>query len=419
MNTNTKNHAHIAAPIAANVNTNTDTRTKTHTAPANANGATSGFANLGLAEPILRALAQHRFVTPTPIQAQAIPPVLLGRDVLGLAQTGTGKTAAFALPIIQHLLTRQAAAAGQGAKKLPRGAIRALILAPTRELALQIEVEFRRFSAGAPIRAMAILGGVGRQPQVDRLARGVDIVVGTPGRVLDLIGTRELDLSHVTHFVLDEADRMFDMGFIRDIRKIIDRLPKSRQSLLFSATMPDEIAQLSRFALNDPIRIEAGRKEIAPAKIDQRVYFVDQTRKRDLLVNLLGRPEHSRTLVFTRTKHGANKVAQHLGKAGIQAEAIHGNKSQSARQRALAQFKDGSARVLVATDIAARGIDVASISHVVNFDLPHVPEDYVHRIGRTARNGAGGIALSFCDPTERANLKAIERLTKQPLKPAA
>jgi ATP-dependent RNA helicase RhlE len=437
LNTNTKNHAHNAARIAANNNTRTSAGNGVASAPQTpgqspgqtpdkqapdkigAEANAGGFAAMGLAPSIQRALQESRFLTPTPIQAQAIPPVLLGKDVLGLAQTGTGKTAAFALPIIQHLLARATAAGSPAAKKLPRAAIRALILAPTRELALQIEAEFRRFAAGAPVRVMAILGGVGRQPQVDRLARGVDIVVGTPGRVLDLIQTRELDLSHVTHFVLDEADRMFDMGFIRDIRKIIDRLPKTRQSLLFSATMPDEIAELSRFALKDPVRIEAARKDIAPSAIDQRVYFVDQARKRQLLVDLLARPEHSRTIVFTRTKHGANKVAQHLDKAGIPAEAIHGNKSQSARQRALSQFKDGSARVLVATDIAARGIDVASVSHVVNFDLPHVPEDYVHRIGRTARNGKGGIALSFCDPAERANLRAIERLTRQPMKPAA
>jgi ATP-dependent RNA helicase RhlE len=364
----------------------------------------SAFPALGLAEPLLRALADAEFTIPTPIQAQAIPPILAGNDLLGLAQTGTGKTAAFALPLLQHL------AAMHGAP--PKRATRALILAPTRELAVQIHEHILRLSTHLALRSVVILGGVGRQPQVERLARRTDVVVGTPGRVLDLASAGDLRLQAVTHFVLDEADRMLDLGFIRDIRRIVAMLPKRRQSLLFSATMPDEVARLAGEMLASPIRVEAGRdKAIAPAAIEQRVHFVPTAEKRALLASLLRDPAIDRAIVFTRTKHGANRVAEHLCKAGTQAEALHGNKSQAARQKSLGRFRDGSARVLVATDIAARGIDVAGVSHVINFDLPNVPESYVHRIGRTARAGASGIALSFCDGSEVEYLRDIEKLT--------
>ncbi len=371
---------------------------------------TSSFQALGVAKPLLRALTQLNIHTPTPIQVQAIPPVLGGRDLVGVAQTGTGKTAAFALPILQALLA--------DGRRPQRALPRALILAPTRELALQIDEALRQHAAGLSLRTAVILGGVGRRPQVNRLARGVDLVVGTPGRVLDLIQTNELRLGAVTHFVLDEADRMLDLGFIRDIRRIVAALPARRQSLMFSATMPAEVARLANGILTRPLRVEATPEKVTADRIDQSVYFVKSADKRALLKRLLENERISRTIVFTRTKHAANRVAEFLCRGGTEAEALHGNKSQPARQRALGRFRDGRARVLVATDIAGRGIDVAGVSHVINFDLPNVAEDYVHRIGRTARAGAAGVALSFCDASEVAHLRGIERLTGTALRVA-
>ena len=365
------------------------------------------FTDLGLVEPIRRALAAEKYDTPTPIQVQAIPVILAGRDLLGIAQTGTGKTAAFALPVLQQLFNPRETPA--------RRATRALVLAPTRELAMQIADGFRSYGRHLGLRQAVVFGGVGQRPQVDALARGVDVLIATPGRLLDLMGQGHLRLDTVKHLVLDEADRMLDMGFVRDVRRIVAALPRRRQSLLFSATMPDDVARLGREILIEPERVEATPPATTVDQVDQRVYFVDAARKRSLLAEMLKNPALSRVIVFSRTKHGADRVAEHLGRAGVDAEAIHGNKSQGARQRALARFKSGDARVLVATDIAARGIDVESVTHVVNFDLPNVPESYVHRIGRTARAGATGVALSFCDPSERAYLRDIERLTKRPL----
>jgi ATP-dependent RNA helicase RhlE len=368
---------------------------------------TPTFLDLGVAEPLCRALEAEGYTTPTPIQARAIPRLLAGKDLLGIAQTGTGKTAAFALPILQQIAERRQPAGPKGT--------RALILAPTRELAVQIGEAFRTYGRHLGLRQTVIFGGVGQNPQVKALARGVDIVVATPGRLLDLLTQRHLRLDGVTHLVLDEADRMLDMGFIRDVKKIIAALPRQRHSLLFSATMPSDVERLAQDILSAPERIEVTPKVITVDKIDQRVVFVEAARKASLLARLLADPEMSRVIVFTRTKHRANRVAEHLGKVGVEAEAIHGNKSQGARQRALDRFRSGDARVLVATDIAARGIDIDNISHVVNFELPNEPESYVHRIGRTARAGADGIAVSFCDPTERSFLRDIERLTRRPL----
>ena len=367
------------------------------------------FASLGLAEPILRALAKQGFETPTPIQAGTIPKLLAGHDVLGVAQTGTGKTAAFALPILQHL-----AATPSRARPF---STRCLILAPTRELALQIDAHIRGFANGQPISTCVILGGVGRRPQEERMRRGPDIVVGTPGRIRDLMGTKHLRLDQATHFVLDEADRMLDLGFIRDIRHVVAALPARRQSMLFSATMPAEVSQLANSFLRDPLRVEVTPEVRTPEKIEQQVHFVDTSGKRALLVRLLEDPGLARVIVFTRTKHGANKVADHLTAAQVSTEALHGNKSQPAREKSLDRFRSGRARVLVATDIASRGIDVTGISHVINFDLPVEPESYVHRIGRTARAGASGIAISFCDHSERAALRAIERVNGVKLQP--
>jgi ATP-dependent RNA helicase RhlE len=363
----------------------------------------SEFQALGVAETFFRALTKLNYQTPTPIQTKAIPSILAGRDLIGVAQTGTGKTAAFGLPILQHLIG--------GERRQGRGLPRALILAPTRELALQIDESIRALASGLPLHTTVILGGVGRRPQVERLMRGTDVVVGTPGRVLDLLQTRDLRLTAVTHFVLDEADRMLDLGFIRDIRKIVSALPVTRQSLMFSATMPDAVARLADGILKQPMRVEATPDKVTADRIDQSVYFVRSGDKRALLSKLLADPAIARTIVFTRTKHAASKVAEYLCSGGTEAEALHGNKSQSARVRALSRFRGGQARVLVATDIAARGIDVADISHVINFDLPNVAESYVHRIGRTARAGAAGIALSFCDSSEITYLRDIERLT--------
>jgi ATP-dependent RNA helicase RhlE len=361
------------------------------------------FATLGLAEPLVRALDRERFLQPTPIQTDAIPPLLAGRDLLGIAQTGTGKTAAFALPMLQHLATEPA--------QVHRYGTRALILAPTRELALQIEDHLRRLGSDMRRRVVAILGGMSRSMQVQRMRPGVDIVVGTPGRICDLMATGELKLNEVRYFVLDEADRMLDLGFIRDIRRIVAVLPGNRQSALFSATMPPDVGRLAETLLRNPVRVEIARATTGELPIEQRVHYVDAAAKRALLGRLLTGPEFSRVIVFTRTKRGADRVAETLDQGGVRVSAIHGNKSQPARQKALEQFRSGRARVLVATDIAARGIDVTGISHVINFDLPAQPEDYVHRIGRTARAGASGVAISFCDAAEHGTLRAIERMT--------
>ena len=370
--------------------------------------STPSFLTLGIAEPIRRALAADNYVEPTPIQARAIPLILSGRDVLGVAQTGTGKTAAFGLPLLQHLAENRTPAG-------PRAA-RALILAPTRELAVQIHDSLRNYGRHLNLRHAVILGGVNQGRQVEALRKGVDILVATPGRLLDLVNQKHVQLGAATTLVIDEADRMFDMGFIRDVRRIVSYLPRQRQSLLFSATMPAEVAHLVAEILRDPARIDISPATIAADGIDQHVYFVAAQDKRALLLELLRDAGMKRVIVFTRTKHGANKVAEVLAKAGHAVDAIHGNKSQNARQRALEIFRAGRARILVATDVAARGIDVDGITHVVNFELPDVAESYVHRIGRTARAGSGGIAIAFCDAAEQDSLRAIEKLVKQSLK---
>jgi len=365
------------------------------------------FAALGLADPLLRALNAQNFTTPTPIQAAAIPPLLGGRDLLGIAQTGTGKTAAFGLPLLQHLTTTQVRAAPFHT--------RALILAPTRELAQQIDDSLRRLGSGLRLRSVTILGGVSRSRQVTAMRGGADIVVGTPGRICDLLAAGELRLGAAQHFVLDEADRMLDLGFIRDIRRIAAALPEHRQSSLFSATMPQEVAHLANAMLRDPIRVSIAPVAASIPKIDEVVHFVPQAAKRALLGRLLADPALSRVVVFTRTKRGADRVADDLERDGVSVDALHGNKSQPARERALDRFRNGRARVLVATDIAARGIDVTGVSHVINFDLPVEPESYVHRIGRTARAGSAGIAISFCDAAEHGALRAIEKTTGKPI----
>jgi ATP-dependent RNA helicase RhlE len=365
------------------------------------------FSQLGISEPLCRALAAENYTHPTPIQTQSIPRLLEGRDLLGIAQTGTGKTAAFALPILQKLGKPQQPVAARSAH--------ALILAPTRELALQIGDSFATYGRHTGLRHTVILGGVGQPQQVKAMARGVDILIATPGRLLDLVQQKHVRLSDVKHFVLDEADRMLDMGFIRDVRKIVAMLPKKRQSLLFSATMPDDVAKLAAEMLHDPLRVEVTPEAVTVDLVDQRVHFVETAQKRALLTSLLKDPAMARVLVFTRTKHHANRVSEHLERAGVSNDALHGNKSQNARQRALERFRSGHARVLVATDIAARGIDVDGVTHVINFELPNEPESYVHRIGRTARAGNSGIAIAFCDASERGFLRDIERLTKRPL----
>ncbi len=367
----------------------------------------ASFTDLDLIDPLLRALGAKNYTTPTPIQARAIPPVLAGKDLLGVAQTGTGKTAAFGLPILQHIAQARSPA---GAR-----ATRALVLAPTRELAIQIAEEVRAYGRHLNLRQATVYGGVGQHPQVRALARGVDVLIATPGRLLDLLGQGHLRLDRVTHFVLDEADRMLDMGFIHDVRRVVAALPKRRQTMFFSATMPHEVARLAGDILTDPLRVEVAPSATTVERIEQRVFFVETANKRALLAQVLKDPDLSRVIVFSRTKHGANRIAEQLAKRGVDAAAIHGNKSQGARQRALEGFKTGRTRVLVATDIAARGIDVDDVSHVINFDLPNEPESYVHRIGRTARAGAAGIALSFCDPGEREFLRDIEKLTRQRL----
>ena len=371
----------------------------------------NNFESLGVAGKFLSALADVGYEQPTPIQARAIPILLEGRDLLGVAQTGTGKTAAFALPVLQNLDD----AHEDRQSRRPR----ALVLAPTRELALQIAEEFASYGKYTKLRHTVVFGGVGQNPQVNALRRGVDVLVATPGRLLDLAGQGHLDLSAVSVLVLDEADRLLDMGFVRDVKRIVSQTPNSRQSLLFSATMPKEVAALAHEILKNPVRVDVSPKEITLREIDQRVVMVNNGDKRDVLRHLLHDDEVSRAIVFTRTKHGANRLAKQLGKDGIVAEAIHGNKSQGARQRALANFKNGDAWVLVATDIAARGIDIDAVSHVFNYELPHEPESYVHRIGRTARAGATGVAWSLVDPSERSRLRAVERLIKHTPKEVA
>ena len=362
------------------------------------------FESLRVGENLRRALRDVGYTEPTPIQSQAIPHLLQGRDLLGIAQTGTGKTAAFALPLLQRLDEERSPAK-------PRRP-RALILAPTRELALQIHEELGRYGRYLSLRHTYIFGGVSANPQIKALAQGIDVVVATPGRLLDLAGQRKIDLSEVSVLVLDEADRLLDMGFVRDVKRIVAMTPKTRQSLLFSATMPKEVVSLAREILRDPIRVDVSPKEVTVSEIDQRVVMVGTNDKQRMLEHLLRDDEVSRAIVFTRTKHGANRVAKKLERAGIGAEAIHGNKSQNARQRALSNFKNGDAWVLVATDIAARGIDIDAVSHVFNFELPHEPESYVHRIGRTGRAGATGAAWSLVDPSERGRLRAVERLIR-------
>jgi ATP-dependent RNA helicase RhlE len=361
------------------------------------------FSDLRLGEPLLRALAAEDYAAPTPIQAQAIPPLLAGRDLLGVAQTGTGKTAAFALPILHHLAHRP-----QGGGRTPR----ALVLAPTRELAIQVGESFRTYGRHVKLRSAVIHGGVSQKPQVDALARGIDILVATPGRLLDLCAQGCVRFDRLSVLVLDEADRMLDMGFLPDVHRILALLPKERQTLLFSATMPGGIARLAASILRTPVRVEVAPSATTVEGVDQHVIFVASAQKPLLLAALLRGPAVSRALVFARTKRGANRIAKRLADDGIAAEAMHGNKSQAARQRALDEFRSGRVRVLVATDIAARGIDIEGISHVVNFDIPNEPESYVHRIGRTARAGSRGVAISLCDASERAFLAAIEKLTR-------
>ena len=364
------------------------------------------FNELNLSAPVLRAVAQAGYESPSPIQAAAIPPVLAGRDLMGCAQTGTGKTAAFALPMLDRLT------ASAPRKK---GAIRALILTPTRELALQIGESFEAYGKYLTLRSTVIFGGVGQAPQVAALKKGVDILIACPGRLNDLVGQGLLDLSNIEIFVLDEADRMLDMGFVHDVKKVIAKLPRQRQNLMFSATMPKEIEQLAAGILHDPAFVKVDPVSSTVDRIQQSLYFVEKGNKKFLLPWLIKnlRPEVVNALVFSRTKHGADKIAKDLNKQGIPAAAIHGNKSQTARVTALEDFKAGKTRVLVATDIAARGIDISELSHVFNYDLPEVPETYVHRIGRTARAGADGTAISFCAPEEKEYLAGIEKLNRR------
>jgi ATP-dependent RNA helicase RhlE len=376
-------------PLGANFNLN--------------NFITMLFEQLGLIEPIIKALQKEGYNTPTPIQEQAIPHAVAGKDILGLAQTGTGKTAAFALPVLQRLHQDSAA---KGYKHT-----RALVLTPTRELAVQIHESFQTYGRYTHIKQEVIFGGVSQHTQTLALRYGTDVLIATPGRLLDLMNQGHVHLDHLEIFVLDEADRMLDMGFIHDIKKIIKALPAKRQTMLFSATMPPQISQMAASLLYKPVKVEVTPVSSTAERIEQSVYFIPKGQKQSLLVHLLHEKSMGRTLVFTRTKHGADRIAKDLKKAKIYADAIHGNKSQSARQTALSNFKKGKLKVLVATDIAARGIDVDSLEHVINFDLPDVPETYVHRIGRTGRAGAAGVAISFCDGKEEmGNLKGINKL---------
>jgi ATP-dependent RNA helicase RhlE len=366
---------------------------------------THPFEQFRLSKPILRAVMEEGYPQPTPIQAAAIPEVLRGRDVLATAQTGTGKTAAFSLPMLERL----------HAQPREHGGIRALILTPTRELALQVELSLRTYGRYLPVKTAVVLGGVSQDPQVKALRGNPEILVATPGRLLDLMQQRQVRLDRLEVLVLDEADRMLDMGFIHDVRRIVNQLPAKRQTLLFSATMSGEITALAGDMLNNPVRVETTPPASVSRAIDQKVLFVEQGNKGLLLAEILRGKDVRRALVFTRTKHRADRVMRHLSRNGISSEAIHSNKSQNARQRALLAFDKGQVTVLVATDIVARGIDVEGISHVINYELPNDPESYVHRIGRTARAGAAGTALSFCDASEVPMLKGIEQLTRSPL----
>ncbi len=370
----------------------------------------STFSALGVSEPLLRALAGEEYTIPTPIQTQAIPALLEGRDILGLAQTGTGKTAAFSLPLLQLLCV--------GHELRRPKSVRALVLAPTRELAVQIGESLKTYGRYLHLRIAVVVGGVSQHAQMKALAPGLDILVATPGRLLDLEKQGGVRLDAVKHLVIDEADRMLDMGFIRDVRKIVGKLQQKRQSMLFSATMPADVESLANAILTQPVRIDISPPKRTAENIDQRVFHVPAGEKREFLAKLLSCPTYKRVLVFTRTKRGADRVARHLGSSGVNAEAIHGDKTQSARQRALERFRSGSVRVLVATDIAARGIDIDDVSHVINFELPNEPESYVHRIGRTARAGANGIAISLCDQSEQPFLRQIEKLIRSNLSPA-
>lgn len=361
------------------------------------------FENLDIIKPILQALQEEGYTKPTPIQEESIPHILNGKDLLGCAQTGTGKTAAFAVPILQNVVN---------ALKTEKGpkTISALILAPTRELAIQIGESFTTYGQHVPVRTAVIFGGVPQNPQTKAIKNGIDVLVATPGRLIDLVNQKFIDLSNVKYFVLDEADRMLDMGMINDVKKIISKLPKSRQNMLFSATMPKEILSLVNTILKNPVKIEVTPVSSTIDTITQGLYYVGKKHKKQLLVEILKDKTITSVLVFSRTKRGANMITKDLANSGIEAQAIHGNKSQNARQLALNNFKEGKIRVLVATDIAARGIDVDELSHVINFDLPEVPETYVHRIGRTGRAGQTGVALSFCDEEEKEYLKGIEKL---------
>ena len=365
------------------------------------------FSGFELAPTILRAVAEEGYTTPTPIQIKAIPPLLEGRDLLGVAQTGTGKTAAFALPLLHRL--------GHSPGKPDHRRPRALILAPTRELAGQIHDSLRTYGRYQGLRVGVVFGGVSIRPQIKTMSQGVHILVATPGRLLDLMNQGHVLLENVEVFILDEADRMLDMGFIPDVRRVVAKLSMRRQTLMFSATMPGPVAALAGTMLQDPIRVEVTPAATTVEKIEQRVLFVEKDKKRALLVELMNDERIERVLIFTRTKHGADRVAKQLQKEGIEADAIHGNKAQNARQRALDAFRNGDIRALVATDIAARGIDVEGVTHVVNFDLPNEPESYVHRIGRTARAGAGGVAIAFCDLEEKSLLRDIEKTIRQPV----
>ncbi len=378
------------------------------TARGSAPASADAFAALGLTHELVRAVAQEGYTRPTPIQQRAIAPVLDGRDLLGCAQTGTGKTAAFVLPILQRL-----------ARSARTGKVRALIVAPTRELAIQIDERVTAYGRHLGLRHTVIYGGVGQRAQEEALRRRPDILVATPGRLLDLMQQGFVRLDGIEIFVLDEADRMLDMGFIHDVRKIVAAVPKQRQTLLFSATVPGEIAQLIASVLRDPVRVDIAPEVTTAERVEQCVHFVAKTEKRHLLERLLREEKAERSIVFTRTKHGANRLAEQLTRGGMRAEAIHGNKSQGARERALEGFRSGTVPVLVATDLAARGIDVDGVSHVFNFDLPNVPESYVHRIGRTGRAGASGRAIAFCDPEERPLLRDIERFVKKAIPIAA
>jgi len=360
------------------------------------------FKNLNVIEPILRALKNQGYTSPTPIQEQSIPAILEENDILGCAQTGTGKTAAFAVPILQLLYSKYKV--GKGLRN-----IKALVLAPTRELAIQIGESFTSYGKYTGLKSTVIFGGVSQKPQTDALKAGVDILIATPGRLLDLIEQKFISLQHIKFFVLDEADRMLDMGMIHDVKKIIAKLPKSRQTMLFSATMPKEVSKLTDAILLKPVKVEVTPVSSTVDTIKQSVYLVEKKDKKSLLIHLLKDKSIDSVLVFSRTKHGANKITGDLVKVGIEAQAIHGNKSQNARQLALSNFKEKKIRVLVATDIAARGIDVEELSLVINFDLPDVPETYVHRIGRTGRAGADGVAISFCNAEERKSLRDIEK----------